>query len=1398
MKKLLLVIAALASLVFSYGQDKKGKVIPPSPQTAEFTKYINYNVSAYNGLPEISIPLYNIELKGVSIPINLSYHASGIKLGQTNGEVGVGWSLNPGYRISRSVYGRPDELFSKPTSASVTDSLNYYQGDAFRTDKFVSKFQFEFGDDYSPKPYNDEKADGEYDIFNFSLPTESGSFVINDRTNKTVQIIERSNIQFNYDLGLIGNINGITRFRVKDESGIKYSFGATASGGAGVFETSNLQYGGYLATAWALRDLETPTGDKVSFSYTLGSTGGYRHDLRTFTFTTAVLCNPMAAGLIHDDDVGINTAYTTFFNQEISTDKEIVKFYRRTGTNLLDTIKVYDYDNVKIKSIRFYYSDNSLHTFLDSVVIRDRNDKAVEVYRFDYYFRNIAWDGLTADEWGYYLEGDYRLVYHDQFKTDKLSYQYNDTSTGHPVDVAVGQYLTQRIRRDVVLYTPNYFSLKKITYPTGGSTEYTYESNQYMGIGNQNHQGGGLRIKEIHSKDLVNDKTLTKKYTYGVNENGNGIPQLQMNYTMFARKILSFVHDPAMSEIAHANPRVTVLYGTSPSGDIDAGGFIGSYVVYPEVNEYMMGGSDIQETHHGKIKYYYAILNTYNAAGISRGPRVGGECLTDETADYTTLYVTNYAYWNRPLLYEKQYFEYKNNAFNKIRKEEFSYMPSNQFSLTGFKVKPYATSPEFEPVTGALNRYYSFIPSFYEFGTYTITGGKWQMTGKKATLYSGVDSIINTIEYAYNDKGYLASEQASTSKDLVITEYTYPSDLSDPASTSDLNKSVLLLKEYNMLGTVLEKRTYRKKVNEPAKWLVNSSFTRYKKDQLVPAQILTTENASLTNTFVPVSVNSANVVLDPTYKSDKNFDSYDLTGNILETHKENDLFESYIWSYKGQYPVARISNARQNQVAYTSFEADGKGNWSYSAVGQEDATAPTGEKVLSLTGTITSNTLPSGNYIVTYWGKGGSILANGVSGTAIATTNGWTLYKHLLNSTTGVTISGSGLIDELRLYPSGAQMNTYTYEPLVGMSSEMNVEGRATYYEYDAYNRLKVIRDKDRNIQKVMDYQYVELPSLTGTIYYSSSYSDYFTRNNCASGLVTAPVIYTVPTGKYTAGTQAAADALAQADLTANGQAYANAYGVCVSAFYNVSMHQGFTRNNCGTNSVGSYVIYSVPANTYSSQISQADANAQAQADINANGQTYANTHGTCQTTYFNVYKGQTFVRNNCGSGFIGDTLIYEVNAGKYSSTISQVDADAKADNEITTSGQTYANANLECLSTTINFKIETESAWLGGRIYQVDFYRPNGTVYSIYPDAFGANVQNFSMPAGFYYKALIYINSADSDYTGSVYFSNSSLTCKVLENGPSSGAVVQFTELNLKGYSGANIGFTISTSPCN
>jgi len=66
---------------------------------------------------------------------------------------------------------------------------------------------------------------------------------------------------------------------------------------------------------------------------------------------------------------------------------------------------------------------------------------------------------------------------------------------------------------------------------------------------------------------------------------------------------------------------------------------------------------------------------------------------------------------------------------------------------------------------------------------------------------------------------------------------------------------------------------------------------------------------------------------------------------------------------------------------------------------------------------------------------------------------------------------------------------------------------------------------------------------------------------------------------------------------------------VSTSAIYSsVEKSGSFVRNDCEGGYDGSTVVYTVAAATYTSLISQADADAQAQADVDANGQAYANT----------------------------------------------------------------------------------------------------------------------------------------------------------------------------------------------
>ena len=88
---------------------REASVIPPSPNATAFNQFIDLPVGHYTGIPNISVPIYQISMPQLSLPISLNYHAGGMKVGERSSWVGAGWSLNAGGSINRTVRGLPDE-----------------------------------------------------------------------------------------------------------------------------------------------------------------------------------------------------------------------------------------------------------------------------------------------------------------------------------------------------------------------------------------------------------------------------------------------------------------------------------------------------------------------------------------------------------------------------------------------------------------------------------------------------------------------------------------------------------------------------------------------------------------------------------------------------------------------------------------------------------------------------------------------------------------------------------------------------------------------------------------------------------------------------------------------------------------------------------------------------------------------------------------------------------------------------------------------------------------------------------------------------------------------------------------------------------------------------------------
>lgn len=203
-------------------------------------------------------------------------------------------------------------------------------------------------------------------------------------------------------------------------------------------------------------------------------------------------------------------------------------------------------------------------------------------------------------------------------------------------------------------------------------------------------------------------------------------------------------------------------------------------------------------------------------------------------------------------------------------------------------------------------------------------------------------------------------------------------------------------------------------------------------------------------------------------------------------------------------------------------------------------------------------------------------------------------------------------------------------------------------------------------------------------LWYNVKKSKSFRKNDCDPDTEEGSLVtMTIEAGQFSSTiSQEDADRKAEAELDAKGQDYANSHGTCNTIkWYNDRKSKMFQKTDCEVTEVGSMVEYVVEAGRFSSSVSKEDANQKALDALEAEGPGYANEHGTCETNlWYNVEKSKVFYKNDCEDGFIGAPYTYTVEAGKYTSDVSQEDADKKALDDIEKNGQEQANLNGECV----------------------------------------------------------------------------------------------------------------------
>jgi hypothetical protein len=893
-------------------------VIPPSPQSLVFERYLNHKVTEYNGLPEINIPLYEIKIKGLNIPITLSYHAGGVRFGQYDGEIGAGWSIGAcGYRISRSLNNKPDEATDFYNPAEIETMEN--NGNSKQLDILLSGICDLGTTDqvnhhpYGPYPGPGWDQDGEYDLFTYLSPTTSSKFIISDRSNKSdlqVKILDTNldKVKITNTNSSWKNTNIITGITLTDGQGVVYNYGGYDGQNEPLREKTvqnDTRYGNFN-TAWPLRLIQTPFNGEVKFIY------------ETFWPVTdpnmSYQLNIQDAFVELDHDPWVN--YSTYsssgvfiskkikdqsmlFTTSIETDNETVRFVRLGNDNpqykyLLKEITVTSKSgNHQVKKIIFNHEYYCYHWLLTSIdVCYPDTETPVQRYLFNYnrlaQGRDLKY--VLPDLWGYhkYIYGADRTdILPEEFGNDN----YVDANqSGQLVARKLSQgftgYFSNRSGNDTYTGMYDFLSLKQIIFPTGGTTQYEYEPNKYYDhIKSSIIQGGGQRIKKITSSPALSSAPVVTEFKYGLNEDGLGIPNFPLNYKSFSDEL--YFCEKYISRYIAANFDLSIalmengifthrIYSENPVGD--AGQQIFS-ITYPQVTTCQYNAD--QQSYNGKTVSYYSNNDVYivdldlfypaiifdNLYSNNRGP----------------LNVVSYNFSREPKLQEKIIY---NSVGTKQKKESYQYQALNSESFEGIKArqKIFFTGYSDPDNTYHLNentQLTDLLGELYQYHHYAYVNQAILLTEKTTVEYpdNTMDSVKIVEQYRYDPRNRLEKTIVANSDGVNTTHQNIY-----PFSTD-------MLAEKNMVADPVSRFTLRgsKEISRIQKNYPNGS--------IYPSSVYTRTNGDNSTT-----------VLEITY------DLYDSKGNIRQFTPKDGVSTVYLWGYNYQYPIAEIKNATYSDV----------------------------------------------------------------------------------------------------------------------------------------------------------------------------------------------------------------------------------------------------------------------------------------------------------------------------------------------------------------------------------------------------------------------------------------------------------------------------------------------------
>ncbi|MBL6446430.1 hypothetical protein JMN32_08930 [Fulvivirga sp. 29W222] len=388
------------------------------------------------------------------------------------------------------------------------------------------------------------------------------------------------------------------------------------------------------------------------------------------------------------------------------------------------------------------------------------------------------------------------------------------------------------------------------------------------------------------------------------------------------------------------------------------------------------------------------------------------------------------------------YQKWVGDRFISVRTIDNDYMPDNRLDqeIKGFSARKYNFYSSAIGTDGFGNslEVENDDPLYYDFAVFKARS-KWRYLETTVdSLFDdkGANPVIKTTYYRYDNPEhlqttYMKTENSGNANPEIIESYvTYPDDYTSTSFSA--------LKNNNIVTVPIKTQ---KVVNGNQ---VEGQITSYNSNgQPLDVYGYRSDLLKAPEPHDPTGIDYTDHTLETQVRYN------DQTDKVKQITKIGNRQTAYLWGYNDTKPIAEVKNAVIDHIFYNSFEKEGT---------LDESKAKTGRYYHnSGSYTIPSSFNPTNisQLKLSYWYWNGSE---------------W-LFSGELAFTRNISSPGSKL-DEIRVYPEGALMTTYTYKEEVGLTSKTDANNISTYYKYDGLGRLILVSDDDRHPVQRYEYNY--------------------------------------------------------------------------------------------------------------------------------------------------------------------------------------------------------------------------------------------------------------------------------------------------------------------------------------